>query len=177
MRETARARPGPAPREGRRKSPRVSDLMSREVITCSPNTDLARVGWLLWEGDCGALPVLLGGEVVGMVTDRDLAIAAAMKPRPCTELRVSEAMSPADLALVRPDATLEEALVVMAGSRAFSRSATSCGIRRRLPVSCSRPWGSSPSRGCARQSSGPAALYQDEASEIVLMSACRIIPG
>ena len=123
MRETAPARPGPAPREGRRKSPRVSDLMSREVITCSPDTDLARVGWLLWEGDCGALPVLLGGEVVGMVTDRDLAIAAAMKPRPCTELRVSEAMSPADLALVRPDATLEEALVVMGRCRV-----------RRLPV-------------------------------------------
>jgi CBS domain-containing protein len=97
--------------------------MSREVITCSPDTDLARVGWLMWEGDCGALPVLLGGEVVGMITDRDLAMAASMKPRPCVELHVSEAMSLGDVALVRPDATIEEALDVMCRSRV-----------RRLPV-------------------------------------------
>jgi CBS domain-containing protein len=97
--------------------------MSREVITCSPDTDLARVGWLMWEGNCGALPVVLEGEVVGMITDRDLAMAAAMKPRPCVELRVSEAMSLGDVALVRPDATVEEALDVMCRGRV-----------RRLPV-------------------------------------------
>jgi len=97
--------------------------MSREVITCRPDTDLARVGWLMWEGDCGALPVVLEGEVIGMITDRDLAMAAAMKPRPCVELRVSEAMSLGDVALVQPDATIEEALAVMCRSRV-----------RRLPV-------------------------------------------
>ena len=52
--------------------------MSRDVLTCEPDTDLARAGWLMWEGDCGALPVVIEGEVVGMITDRDLALAAAL---------------------------------------------------------------------------------------------------
>jgi CBS domain-containing protein len=97
--------------------------MSREVITCTTEMDLARVGWLMWEGDCGALPVLREGKVIGIITDRDLCMAAAMKPRPCTEIRVAEAMSAGDVAVVREDETLEVALALMAKRRL-----------RRLPV-------------------------------------------
>lgn len=97
--------------------------MSREVITCAPDTELARVGWLMWEGDCGSLPVLREGKIVGIITDRDLCMAAAMKPRPSTEIRVAEAMSSGDVAVVQEDGSLEDALALMADRRV-----------RRLPV-------------------------------------------
>ena len=97
--------------------------MSREVITCTPDMELARVGWLMWEGDCGSLPVIREGKIAGMITDRDLCMAAAMKPRPCTEIRVAEAMSAGDVAVVRDDGSLEDALALMAERRV-----------RRLPV-------------------------------------------
>jgi CBS domain-containing protein len=97
--------------------------MSREVITCTPEMELARVGWLMWEGDCGSLPVLREGKIAGIITDRDLCMAAAMKPRPCTEIRVAEAMSAGDVAVVREDGSLEDALALMAERRV-----------RRLPV-------------------------------------------
>lgn len=119
-------RPAPAARRksARSRDPvRVRTLMSREVITCTTDMDLARVGWLLWEGDCGALPVLREGKVVGMITDRDVCMAAAMKPRPCTEIRVAEAMSAGDIAFVRADADLDDALAILAARRV-----------RRLPV-------------------------------------------
>ena len=111
------------PRGHGRKPPRVADFMSRDVLTCEPDTDLARAGWLMWEGDCGALPVVIEGEVVGMITDRDLALAAALKPRPCVDIRVSEAMSAGDVALVRSDASVAQALALMGRRRV-----------RRLPV-------------------------------------------
>jgi CBS domain-containing protein len=91
--------------------------MSREVIACTPATDLARVGWLLWEGDCGALPVVEEGRVLGMITDRDLALAAAMKPRPCVEIHVGEVVTLGDVSLARPEASLEEALALMERAR------------------------------------------------------------
>jgi CBS domain-containing protein len=97
--------------------------MSREVITCTPDTELARVGWLMWEGDCGSLPVVREGKIAGIITDRDLCMAAAMKPRPCTEIRVAEAMSAGDVAVVTEDGSLEDALALMAERRV-----------RRLPV-------------------------------------------
>jgi len=97
--------------------------MSREVIICTPDMELARVGWLMWEGDCGSLPVVHEGKIAGVITDRDLCMAAAMKPRPCTEIRVAEAMSAGDVAVVREDGSLEDALALMAERRV-----------RRLPV-------------------------------------------
>jgi CBS domain-containing protein len=77
----------------------------------------------MWEGDCGSLPVLREGKIAGIITDRDLCMAAAMKPRPCTEIRVAEAMSAGDVAVVREDGSLEDALALMAERRV-----------RRLPV-------------------------------------------
>src|SRR4029079_10613408 len=78
---------------------------------------------LMWEGDCGSLPVVREGKIAGMITDRDLCMAAAMKPRPCTEIRGAEAMSAGDVAVVREDESLEDALALMAERRV-----------RRLPV-------------------------------------------
>jgi CBS domain-containing protein len=48
----------------------------------------------MWDYDCGAAPVVDGGnQVIGMITDRDIAIAASTKGRLATEITVGEVMS------------------------------------------------------------------------------------
>ena len=51
--------------------------MTTDVRTCSPSTNLAEAGALMLDGDCGILPVVEDGALVGMVTDRDMFIALA----------------------------------------------------------------------------------------------------
>jgi CBS domain-containing protein len=45
----------------------------------------------MWEGDCGALPVVSDeGRVIGMITDRDICIAVATRGRPADHIAVRE---------------------------------------------------------------------------------------
>ena len=55
----------------------VSDLMTTAVKSCVIGDSLQRAAQLMWENDCGVVPVLDGeGRVVGMITDRDICMAA-----------------------------------------------------------------------------------------------------
>ena len=56
---------------------KVKDLMTADVRTCSSDTSVAEAAHLMWDGDCGILPVVDDGELVGVVTDRDMYIALA----------------------------------------------------------------------------------------------------
>jgi CBS domain-containing protein len=54
---------------------KVHDVMTTHVHCCSPSTDLAAAAVMMFAGDCGVLPVLLEHKVMGIITDRDIAIA------------------------------------------------------------------------------------------------------
>ena len=69
----------------------VRELQTSDVKTVSPDTDLAAVAQLMWDGDCGAVPVVSDDRtVVGMITDRDICIAAATRAKPPADIRASE---------------------------------------------------------------------------------------
>jgi CBS domain-containing protein len=73
---------------------KVQDAMNENVKFCQPDTNLAEATAMMWEYDCGALPVVVdGGKAIGVITDRDLAIAAGTKNRPASEIQVGEVMS------------------------------------------------------------------------------------
>ena len=60
----------------------VKDIMTRPLQTCTLHDNLATVAMRMWESDCGALPVKNhDGQVIGMITDRDICMAAATKHR------------------------------------------------------------------------------------------------
>jgi CBS domain-containing protein len=68
--------------------------MTSEVKSCRPETSLAEAAVMMLDYDCGALPVVNGeNKIVGMITDRDIAIAAATKGRLASEILVSEVIS------------------------------------------------------------------------------------
>ena len=70
---------------------RVRELMTSEVKTCRAETNLAEAVRDMWEGDCGALPVVNDeGRVIGMITDRDICIALATRGRSADRIAVRE---------------------------------------------------------------------------------------
>jgi CBS domain-containing protein len=75
---------------------KVKDLMTTDVKRCSPETNLASAAKIMWEGDCGAVPVTDERDhVVGVITDRDICIAAATRPSREGEIPVKDVISKA----------------------------------------------------------------------------------
>lgn len=73
---------------------KVRDLMKKNVTVCETHTSLAAAAVMMWDSDCGVLPVVgPQGQVVGIITDRDIAIALATKGKPGSEISVGEVTS------------------------------------------------------------------------------------
>ena len=94
----------------------VEDVMTATPTCCSPDTPLHEAAAHLWHGDIGVLPVVdgTGGQrVCGMITDRDMAMAAYTQGRPLHEIRVSTAYT-GPARSCRPSDDLHQALRLMA---------------------------------------------------------------
>ncbi len=101
----------------------VDAIMTPNPRVCRPETDLGEVGMLLWDADCGALPVIGSDrEILGMITDRDVCMSLAMNGTRAPERVVAEVMSTPPVCC-RPEDDVRSALAAMAENRV-----------RRLPV-------------------------------------------
>lgn len=88
---------------------KVSELMTTGVRTCWTNEPLDRAAKLMWESDCGSLPVLdQNGRVVGMITDRDVCMAAYTQAQLLGRIPVSRALNP-ELHSCKPEEDLDKA--------------------------------------------------------------------
>jgi CBS domain-containing protein len=77
----------------------ANDLMSYPAITCSASGPLSIAARLMWENDCGVLPVVDdSGRLVGMVTDRDICMAAFTQGTLLDAIETRSAMAPNVLA-------------------------------------------------------------------------------
>lgn len=102
---------------------KVSDVMTRDVESCRPQSNLAAAATIMWDRDCGSVPVVDDdGRVVGMITDRDICMALATGNRRASETRVEEVMAK-EVRSCAVDADIRSALKVMQGEKL-----------RRLPV-------------------------------------------
>jgi CBS-domain-containing membrane protein len=104
----------------------VEELMSKQVQCCDPNDSLERAAQLMWDHDCGCLPVCNhsdgGHRAIGAITDRDICMCALFQRKPLADLKVDDAMAKQLLAC-QPNDTVDRAESMM-------RS----GKIRRLPV-------------------------------------------
>ncbi|MGD0674103.1 MAG: CBS domain-containing protein [Polyangiaceae bacterium] len=72
---------------------KVSEIMSA-AKACCPTDDLQRAAQIMWENDCGVVPVVDGEtRVVGMITDRDICMASYTHGQPLWSIPVSSAMA------------------------------------------------------------------------------------
>jgi CBS domain-containing protein len=102
----------------------VADLMTRNAVSITPDSKLADAAQLMWQHDCGVLPVLepATARVIGMLTDRDICMACWSRGRAPSDVFVSEAMSQ-NLVHCHPSETIERAEIIMHANQI-----------RRLPV-------------------------------------------
>lgn len=71
----------------------ASDLMTK-AVSCGTSDNLQRAAQIMWEKDCGIVPVVDGdNRVVGLVTDRDICMAAYTRGQPLWQIPVSSAMA------------------------------------------------------------------------------------
>lgn len=106
-----------------RRSMKVEEVMVRDVKFCTSDDSLNHAAQIMWETDCGCVPVTDNdGRAIGMLTDRDICMAAFTQGATLNALRVSDSMS-RELFGCRPDDDLLAAQQVMREHRV-----------RRLPV-------------------------------------------
>lgn len=73
----------------------VKEVMTPSVAAVRSDEPISLAAQLMWDCDCGALPVkdALTGRVIGMITDRDICMATWTRDRAPSSLRVADAMS------------------------------------------------------------------------------------
>ncbi len=95
---------------------KVEQLMTRNVRACEPDDPLSAAAQIMWEEDCGCVPVVShangAATVVGMITDRDVCMAAYTQGRPLQATKVQSAMAKS-LCTCRPTDAVSVALKVM----------------------------------------------------------------
>ena len=99
---------------------RIEQLMTKEVATCGPEDSLNRAAQIMWEHDCGFVPVVEPGgsrRGLGVLTDRDACMAAYTHGQSLLQIRVKDVMSrkvrsckPTD-DVAKADATMREARI------------------------------------------------------------------
>jgi CBS domain-containing protein len=92
---------------------KVRDVMTMRPRAVTPDTPVAQVAELMESEDVGAIPVLDGERLIGMVTDRDIVVRAVAKGKDPRGMRVGEIASE-DLVTVDQDKNLADALQLMA---------------------------------------------------------------
>jgi CBS domain-containing protein len=77
----------------------IKDVMSHPPVTCPASSTLDHAARLMWEFDCGIVPVVnADGRLAGVVTDRDVCMAAYTQGQPLASIPVTTAMAKAVIA-------------------------------------------------------------------------------
>lgn len=102
---------------------KVKEIMTPGAQAIWLTESLADAAKLMWDNDCGVLPIIKDGrKVIGMITDRDICMASSMKDCRPSAISVEEVMS-GEVYGVKPEDNIDHALQTMSEHRI-----------RRLPV-------------------------------------------
>lgn len=99
----------------------VSDIMTRQINSCAPEDTLYDAAVKMKTWDVGIIPVLSNGQLMGIITDRDMVVRGIAEQKP-TSTPVSDLMT-TDVITCSPDTTVDEAAQLMSRHQV-----------RRLPV-------------------------------------------
>jgi CBS domain-containing protein len=100
----------------------IRDLMTKNPRTVSPDQPVVDAAKIMRDEDAGVVPIVEGDHLIGVLTDRDVAIRIVAEGKDPRSTTVRDCASK-DLVTVDPQQDLEEALRLMAKHQV-----------RRLPV-------------------------------------------
>ncbi len=142
----------------------VQDLMTHPAVTCRPSDSLDRAARLMYQNDYGAIPVVYDdGRLAGIITDRDIAIAAHIRGGSLRSISVSSAMTK-DIIACAPDESIRDIEHLMSSKQI-----------RRVPVvdDSDRPMGMLSLNDIARN----AISDESQQAEVALTLASICQPG
>ena len=87
----------------------IQDVMTRDVQSISPQETVQRAAQMMDELNVGAIPVLDGQKLVGMITDRDITVRSTAAGQAPGQTRVGDVMS-TDVRTCGPNQTVDEVL-------------------------------------------------------------------
>lgn len=101
---------------------KVREIMSNRVLSLRHNDTVLQAAEILSKNNVGSLPIVTDGELVGILTDRDIVLRCVAGRCDATQMRIGEIMS-TRLVTVSPEDSVGRAMDVMAQNKV-----------RRLPV-------------------------------------------
>ena len=145
---------------------RIQELMSSPVATCHPGDPAHTAAQLMWDNDCGVIPVVDdAGKLVGVITDRDICMAAYTQGNPLRAIRVDNAMAKQVFSL-HPEDDVSEAEKLMSDKQV-----------RRIPVvdAEGKPVGVLSLNDLAREAVGPGGRIREGMTKVMqtMASICR----
>ena len=100
----------------------VRDIMTKDIVSISPNDTVEDAAKIMAQNDIGSVPVVFEGELKGLLTDRDIVLRCVSQGKLAKDVKVSDLMT-TDITFLTPEQTLYDAANIMAKKRV-----------RRLPV-------------------------------------------
>ena len=86
---------------------KVKDKMTKTVAYVNPDTNMVEVAQLMQKHNVGSIPVYDNGQVVGIVTDRDIVVRNVAHGKSPKDTKVQDVM-PSQVTTVSPDMEIEE---------------------------------------------------------------------
>lgn len=100
----------------------IKEIMTKNIVAIMPDDTVEVAAKLMSDYDMGSLPVISGGQLKGLLTDRDIVTRCISKGKSANSTKVSDLMS-TNVAFVTPEQSVHDAISMMAAERV-----------RRLPV-------------------------------------------
>lgn len=88
----------------------VSDVMTDSPKTVSTDDTVVDAAKAMAENDFGAVPVVDGDDLKGILTDRDIVLRVVAEGKDPSDVKVGDVATTDDLATVEPDASIEDAV-------------------------------------------------------------------
>ncbi|HZX46843.1 MAG TPA: CBS domain-containing protein [Clostridia bacterium] len=101
---------------------KIEDIMTRDVRTIDRNSTVEQAARMMKELNVGSIPVTENGNIIGIITDRDVVLRNVADGRTAADTRVEEVMSKT-VVTATPDMDVHRAADLMAQNQI-----------RRLPV-------------------------------------------
>lgn len=101
---------------------KLKDIMSKDVATLRSDDSIERAAQLMKQYNCGSVPVCTDDKIIGIITDRDIAVRSVAAGKDVSEERVGDVMTDS-VVFASPDLDVGDAAKLMSDRQI-----------RRLPV-------------------------------------------